>query len=86
MFYDYIRSVKPSAIRYIKNISLLIAFVCVVTTIVVLASPATQNKNTTAPVNSGGGGCYDKKLQMEEAKKTYILRRFISYYRPVNFQ
>jgi hypothetical protein len=61
---------------------LLIAFGCIITTIVVLASPTAQSTNTTAPVNGGGGGCYDKKLQMEQAKKTYILRRFISYYQP----
>jgi len=56
---------------------LVIAFACVVTTIVVLASPKTQTIKTTAPVN--GGGCSDKKHQMEQAKKDYILRRFISY-------
>ena len=77
-FYDYIRSLKPSAIRYLKNISLVIAFGCIVTTIVVLASPTTQATKTTTPVN-GGGNCPDKKMQMEQAKKDYILRRFISY-------
>jgi hypothetical protein len=81
-FYDYIRSLKPSAIRYLKNISLVITFVCIAATIVVLASPATETVKATQPVNNGGGGCSDKKLQMEQAKKDYILRRFISYYKP----
>jgi hypothetical protein len=83
VFYDYIRTLKPSAIRYLKNISLLIAFGCIITTIVVLASPESQNIKTTTPVNNGGGGGCDKKLQMEQAKKDYILRRFISY-QPMN--
>ena len=81
-FYDYIRIIKPPAIRYVKNISLLIAFGCIITTLVVLAAPATQNINTKTPA-SGGGGCYGTKPQMEQAKKDYILRRFISYYEPV---
>ncbi len=80
-FYDYIRIINSSAIRNIKNISLLVAFGCIVATIVVLASPVSQSLNTTSPAN-GGGGCYDKKLQNEQAKKNYILRRLISYYEP----
>ena len=62
---------------------MLIAFGCIITTLVVLAAPATQNINTKAPANGGGGGCYGTKPQMEQAKKEYILRRFISYYEPV---
>jgi hypothetical protein len=63
---------------------LLIAFGCIVTTIVVLAAPATEIVPDKAPANSGGGGGCGKKFQMEQAKKDYILRRFISYYNPAS--
>jgi hypothetical protein len=30
--------------------------------------------------SSPSGGSYEKKVETEQAKKNYILRRFISYY------
>jgi hypothetical protein len=42
----------------------------------ILAAPSEKD---AAPPASGGGGSYDKKTQSEQAKKDYILRRFISY-------
>jgi hypothetical protein len=48
----------------------------VVTTVIILAAPTEQN-NIQPPAN--GGASYEKKIQTEQAKKNYILRRFISY-------
>jgi hypothetical protein len=75
---------KTAAIRYLKTIFVLLAFSCLVATFVVLASPATTTTDSSVPQNGGGGGCWDKKVQMEQAKKNYIMRRFISYCKPVN--
>ncbi|MEP6514438.1 MAG: hypothetical protein ABJA79_11245 [Parafilimonas sp.] len=50
---------------------------CIVTTVIILASPAEKN-NTQLP--DSGGSSYEKKTEAEQAKKNYILRRFISYY------
>ena len=74
---------KSSAIRYIKNISFLIAFGCVIATAVALASPETKAVDPTVPANGSGCGCYDKKTQADQAKKNCILKRFISYYEPI---
>lgn len=74
--YDYIRKVKIAAIRYLKNISLLVASICIIATVIVIAHPAEKVKAATPSV---GGGASDKKVQTEQAKKNYILRRFISY-------
>jgi len=49
--------------------------------VVILASPT--EKSDAQPSPNGGGGSYDKKGQTEQARKNYIIRRFISYY-PVN--
>jgi hypothetical protein len=76
-FYDYIRILKPAFIRYLKNISLLIATVALTVTIMMLALPE-QNPDVKKPASSGGAS-YDKKTQEEQAKKNSILRRFISY-------
>jgi len=77
-FYDYIRTIKPTAIRFVKTISLFILATCVVATVIILAAPAVDN-SVQAPAN--GGPSYEKnKIQTEQAKKNYILRRFISYY------
>jgi hypothetical protein len=75
---------KTAAIRYIKTIFAFLAFSCLVVTFVVLASPATTATNSSAPQNGGSGGCWDKKVQMEQAKKNYLMRRFISYCKPIN--
>jgi len=75
---------KTSAIRYLKTISVLLAFSCLVATFVVLASPSTKTANNSTPQNSSGSGCWDKKVQIEQAKKNYLMRRFISYCAPIN--
>jgi len=74
---------KTSAIRYLKTISVLLAFSCLVATFVVLASPSTKTANNSTQ-NSSGSGCWDKKVQIEQAKKNYLMRRFISYCAPIN--
>ena len=75
---------KTTAIRYIKNILILLSFSCLVATFVVLASPSTQTVSNPEPQNSSGSGCWDKKVQIEQAKKNYLMRRFISYCAPIN--
>jgi hypothetical protein len=44
--------------------------------VLLIARPA-EKANIKAPVK--GSGSYDKKLQIDQAKKNTILRRFISY-------
>ena len=70
---------KNAAIRYIKTISVLVVFGCLVATLIVLASPEIKTIKNTTPQNGGGGSSWDKKIQMEQAKKNYLMRRFISY-------
>ncbi len=77
IFYDYIRTVKPPAIRYIKTISLFVAAGFIITSIIVVTHPS-KKTNTITPANSGSS--YDKKIQVDKAKKNSIMRRFISYY------
>ena len=67
---------KPGAIRYAKHISLLLALVCIIVTAVILVHPE-EKTNIKTPANSGGAP--DRKIQIEQAKKNSILRRFISY-------
>jgi hypothetical protein len=56
---------------------LLIASVCILATAVVLTQP--KEKTCIKKPATSGGASYDKKVQMEQAKKNSILRRFISY-------
>jgi len=52
----------------------------------VLFKPA-SSANSVKPVKeSGGKGGYDKKVEMEQAKKNYLLKRFISYYQPTSLK
>jgi len=77
-FYDYIRTIKPSAIRLNKTISLFVLLTCITATVIILSAPT--QANDVQPSSGGGGGSYEKKTQSEQAKKEFILRRFISYY------
>jgi len=77
IFYDYIRTVKPPAIRYIKAISLFVAAGFIIVSIIVVTQPSKKTK-TVSPGSSGSS--YEKKIQVDQAKKNSIIHRFISYY------
>ncbi|HVX24822.1 MAG TPA: hypothetical protein VHB70_00670 [Parafilimonas sp.] len=51
---------------------------CIIATVIALASPYAKAVNSSSPVN-GGCDCYDKKMQIDQAKKNGIVKRFISY-------
>jgi hypothetical protein len=69
---------KTSAIRIVKNISLFIAAGLVITTLVFLSN--TAKKDTAVDPSPTSVGSHDRKIQVDQAKKNSILRRFISYY------
>jgi hypothetical protein len=77
-FYDYIRSLKPAFIRYLKNISFLLTSVLFIAIIIVITRPAAKTNNRI-PVNANPADSYNQKVQNQKDKQNSIMRRFISY-------
>ena len=65
---------KPPAIRYIKNILLLVFIGCVVTAVLMCNKPIIKKDVQSLP---GGRSAYDKN-KIEQQKKISILKRFVS--------
>jgi len=70
-------SPKTITIRYLKNISLIIATTLAISALAIMALNPEQKP--AAPQPSTGSSSPGRKVEVEKAKKNSVLRRFISY-------